>query len=63
MSARLGRRQYADDLRRNGSMTPEAAAAKAARDFAQLLAEEHLYRSLGFVETAVHMQKRLVTNP
>ena len=44
-------------------MTPEAAAAKAARDFAQLLAEEHLYRSLGFVETAVHMQKRLVTNP
>jgi ribosomal protein S18 acetylase RimI-like enzyme len=33
----LGHKQYADDLHRNGAMTPEAAAAKAARDFAQTL--------------------------
>jgi ribosomal protein S18 acetylase RimI-like enzyme len=142
-----GRKQYADDVHRNGSMTPEAATAKAARDFAQLLPEglatpgqtiaaieevetgervgrlwfakrelggrtvsylyditidephrgrglgraamlafeqaaaadgldvlelnvfggntraRGLYRSLGFVETAVHMQKHLATNP
>ncbi len=141
-----GRRQYADDLHRNGSLTPQAAVVKAERDFAQALpdglatpgqtvsaieelatgervgrmwfaareldgrtvaylyditiderhrgrglgraamlafeqaaaADGHeiielnvfggnarargLYRSLGFVETAVHMQKRLDTN-
>jgi len=142
-----GQEQYADDLHRNGGMTEEAAAAKAVRDYAQVLPdglatadhtisaieeletgervgqlwfarrelegqtvaylyditidEPHrgrglgraamlafeqaaaadgldvlqlnvfggntrargLYRSLGFIETAVHMQKRIATNP
>ena len=34
-----GRREYAKDLHENGSRPREAAAAKAARDFAQLLPE------------------------
>ena len=34
-----GRREYAEDLYENGSLTREAATAKAARDYAQLLPE------------------------
>jgi ribosomal protein S18 acetylase RimI-like enzyme len=32
-----GRKEYGNDLHENGSLTREAAAAKAARDYAQLL--------------------------
>jgi ribosomal protein S18 acetylase RimI-like enzyme len=42
-----GRRQYADDL---------------LNVFGGNTRARGLYRSLGFVETAVHMQKRLDTN-
>jgi ribosomal protein S18 acetylase RimI-like enzyme len=35
----VSRREYADDLHRNGGLTREAAEAKAGRDFAELLSD------------------------